>query len=85
MEESGLLPGLTKFAGDGAYPHSLELFGMLKSFISLFITMPVSGTMTPDPTFVFTVLVMEMAKPLSSIATACEVPGLSGNQLWLLW
>jgi hypothetical protein len=40
--------------------------GIEKSFISLFITTPVEGTMTCEPKSVLTVLVREMAMPEAS-------------------
>ncbi len=55
VEESGLLPGWIKLAGDGLNPYSLVMFGEEKSSISLLRTMPVSVT-TPDPKYPFTVL-----------------------------
>jgi len=45
-------------------------------FISLFMTMPVSGIMTFDPKRVFTVVVVEIARPVWSATEMCEVPGL---------
>lgn len=40
------------------------------------MTMPVSGTMTFDPKRVFTVVVVEIARPVWSATEMCEVPGL---------
>jgi hypothetical protein len=41
MEESGRLPGRMKLLGQGTKPNALETPGMEKSFISLFMIMPV--------------------------------------------
>ncbi|EZF98240.1 hypothetical protein H113_01934 [Trichophyton rubrum MR1459] len=49
MEESGRLPGRMKFDGEGLYPKELLCPGTEKSSISLFMMMPVSGTMTRLP------------------------------------
>lgn len=40
------------------------------------MTMPVSGTMTFDPKSVFTVVVVEIARPVWSTTEMWEVPGL---------
>jgi hypothetical protein len=48
---------------------------MEKSFISLFMMTPVSGTMTRLPKRVLIVVVREMAMPDLSVTTMCEVPG----------
>jgi hypothetical protein len=49
--------------------------GIEKSFISLFMMTPVSGTMTKDPKRVLIVVVKLIAIPLLSATTTCDVPG----------
>ena len=44
IDDSGLLPGRMKFDGEGEYPKALVCPGTEKSFISLFMMTPVSGT-----------------------------------------
>jgi hypothetical protein len=48
--------------------------------ISLFIMMPVSGTMTLLPKRRLIVVMAEMARPEWSIVAMCEVPGLPARQ-----
>ena len=62
-EDRGRFPGATKLAGLGLNPKRLVVFGMEKSFISLFIMMPVSGTIICDPQKPLTVVVRVMAMP----------------------
>src|ERR1700760_1546714 len=50
---------------------------MLKSFISLFMMTPVSGTITFDPKRRLIVVVRDIAIPLRSLTTTAEVPGVS--------
>ena len=57
------------------------VFGIEKSFISLFIIIPVSGTMTCEPNKRFIDVVIEMARPEESAATMCEVPGVLGTSM----
>ncbi len=76
MDDTGRLPGRMKFCGDGAKPKALLTLGLLKSSIWLFMTMPVSGTMTCEPKSRFTVVVMLMVKPERSAAVRCDVLGL---------
>ena len=52
------------------------VFGTEKSFISLFIITPVSGTITCEPKKRFNVLVSDVVIPLASAVTRCDVPGL---------
>lgn len=49
---------------------------MEKSFISLFMMTPVSGTMSWEPKRRLTVVVREMAIPVESAVTTWDVPGL---------
>ena len=58
-------------------PKALEAPGMEKSFISLFMMTPVSGTMTREPKRRLMVVVSETAMPLASLVTTAEVPGVS--------
>lgn len=69
IEDKGRFPGAMKLAGDAMYPIALEVPGMEKSFISLFIMRPVSGTITPEPKLRFIVLVRDIASPLASAVT----------------
>lgn len=48
MDERGRLPGRIKFEGEGTKPNALDWLGMEKSFISLFMITPVSGTQSCD-------------------------------------
>ena len=66
IDDSGRAPGRMKFAGEGTKPNALEAFGMEKSFISLFMMMPVSGTMSWEPKRRLMVVVREMANPSAS-------------------
>ena len=76
MDESGRLPGRMKLAGEGTKPKELFALGVEKSSISLFMMMPVSGTMRREPKVRLMVLVEEMARPEASAVEICEVPGL---------
>ena len=76
MDERGRLPGRMKLAGEGTKPKALVEFGMEKSFISLFMMMPVSGTMRREPKVRLMVLVEEMARPEASAVDMWDVPGL---------
>ena len=78
IDESGRLPGLMKFAGDGLKPKGFFPFGNEKSFISLFMMIPVMGSISRDPKRRLTVLVSETAMPKASAVDTCEVPGLHG-------
>ena len=70
IEESGRFPGFIEFAEDGIKPKAFVEFGTEKSFIALFIMMPVSGTMSCEPNGRLTVLVSDTAMPdASEIAT----------------
>lgn len=62
IEDKGRFPGRIKFAGLGMYPKAFVVFGMLKSFISLFMMTPVSGTMSLLPKSRLTVVVREKKK-----------------------
>ena len=53
--------------------------GMEKSFISLFMMTPVSGTTSWLPKSRLTVVVSEMAIPEASAVTMWEVPCLDGR------
>src|SRR4051812_33362882 len=59
------------------YPNAFEDPGMLKSFISLFMITPVSGTMTVEPKRRLIVVVREIAMPDLSAVTTWDVPGVS--------
>jgi hypothetical protein len=76
FEESACLPGLMKFAGDGIYPKTFKTPGIEKSFMSLFMITPVSGTMICEPSQVLMDLVRDRASPDVSAVTMCEVPGV---------
>lgn len=76
MEESGRFPLRMKFEGDGTYPKALEVSGIEKSFISLFIMTPVSGTRRWEPKRRLMVVVRLMAIPEASAVTTWDVPGL---------
>jgi hypothetical protein len=69
MDERGRFPGAIKFEGEAMYPKALVVFGTEKSFISLFIIKPVSGTRSPDPKRRLIVLVRETVKPDESAVT----------------
>ena len=77
IDESGRAPGRMKFAGEGTNPKALDALGMEKSFISLFMMMPVSGTMSCEPKRRLIVVVRDMASPDSSMTLMCDVPGVS--------
>lgn len=49
MEDRGRFPGLMKLEADGTYPKALTVLGIEKSFISLFMMIPVSGTSRWEP------------------------------------
>ena len=76
MDESGRFPGEIKLASVGIKPNAFEEFGIEKSFISLFMMIPVSGTISWEPKKVLTVVVIEMAIASLSVVTICAVPGL---------
>ena len=59
------------------YPKALEAPGMEKSFISLFMIKPVSGTIILEPNQRLMVLVSDMVMPDPSAVTTSEVPGVS--------
>ena len=61
MDESGRLPGLTKFCGAGGRKPGGGTPGIEKSPISLLSTMPVEGERTLAPKGKLTVVVMETA------------------------
>ena len=79
MELSGLFPGAMKLAGEGEYPNALLESGMLKSFISLFMMTPVSGTTNREPNKRLMVVVSEIAIPEASAVTTCDVPPSSSD------
>lgn len=59
--------------------HAREMYDKPRNLIpsiSLFITTPVSGTMTLDPKRVLTVVIVEIASPEWSATVICDVPGL---------
>jgi hypothetical protein len=65
-----------KFAGEGIKPKASDEPGMEKSFISLFMITPVSGTMRRLPKIRLMVVVREMDMPEWSAVTMCDVPSL---------
>lgn len=69
IEERGRLPGRMKFEGEGTYPKALEELGIEKSFISLFMITPVSGTINCEPKRRLMVVVKLMAMPEASAVT----------------
>jgi hypothetical protein len=69
IDEKGRFPGAIKFAGEGMKPNALVVFGIEKSFISLFIMSPSSGTKRREPNPVFIVLVNDIVNPEASVAT----------------
>ena len=69
MLESGRLPGATALASAPMRPNALGVPGCAeKSSISLFITMPVPGSTTPEPNVVLTVAVQATHQPSESVA-----------------
>jgi len=75
MLESGRLPGATALVP--CTSTSPKAFGWLgateKSSISSFNTMPVPGTVMPEPNSRFTVCVVATALPAASVTEKCVV------------
>lgn len=74
MDDSGRLPGLTKFCGGGGRKPGGENVGIAKSFISLLRITPVDGDNTRAPKGKFTVVVMETAFRFTSTMLKWLVP-----------
>ena len=78
MLESGRLPGATALAPrTSTRPKALGRLGATeKSSISSFSTMPVPGTVMPEPKSRLTVCVSATALPAASVTERCVVPGV---------